>query len=78
MFPLPPSIVVLFIALIAVRLIQSKLFAEKETGEVTGNPVSVVEAYIGTIRNTLFYTGDLHAEKEVLVYSLVTGKAREI
>ncbi len=67
-------IVVLFIALIAVRLIQSKLFADKETGEVAGNPVSVVEARVDTIRNTLFYTGDLHAEKEVLVYSLVMGR----
>jgi multidrug efflux pump subunit AcrA (membrane-fusion protein) len=67
-------IAVLFIAVIAVRLIQSKLFADKETGEVAGNPVSVVEARVDTIRNTLFYTGDLHAEKEVLVYSLVTGR----
>lgn len=63
-----------FIALIAVRLIQSKLFAQKEGEAVIGNPVSVVETRTDTIRNTLFYTGDLHAEKEVLVYSLVTGR----
>lgn len=63
-----------FIAVIVLRLVQSKLFAPKEAGEVAGNPVSVSEASIDTIRNTLFYTGDLHAEKEVLVYSLVTGR----
>jgi multidrug efflux pump subunit AcrA (membrane-fusion protein) len=67
-------VAVVFIALIAMRLVQSKLFAPAEGDGVTGNPVSVVEARLDTIRNTLFYTGDLHAEKEVLVYSLVTGR----
>jgi multidrug efflux pump subunit AcrA (membrane-fusion protein) len=67
-------IAVAFISVIAVRLIQSKLFAQKQAEEVTGNPVSIVEARTDTIRNTLFFTGDIHAEKEVLVYSLVTGR----
>ncbi len=68
------AILIVFIALIVVRLVESKLFLKKESEEVKGNPVSVVEARVGTIRNTLFYTGDLHAEKEVLVYSLVPGR----
>jgi len=67
-------ILVIFIALIAVRLVQSKLFAKSEAEEVKGNPVSVSEARIDAIRDTLFYTGDIHAEKEVLVYSLVSGR----
>jgi multidrug efflux pump subunit AcrA (membrane-fusion protein) len=67
-------ILITFIVLVAVRLVQSKLFAKKETEKVKGNPVTIVEARIDTMRNTLFYTGDLHAEKEVLVYSLVPGR----
>jgi len=67
-------VVVLFVAVIAVRLVQSKLFTKGEAEEVRGTPVSVVEARIDTIRDTLFFTGDLHAEKEVLVYSLVNGR----
>lgn len=67
-------VLITFVALITARLVQSKLFAKKENEQVKGNPVSIVEARIGTMRNTLFYTGDLHAEKEVLVYSLVSGR----
>jgi membrane fusion protein, multidrug efflux system len=68
------AVAIALVAMIAVRLVQSKLFAPKEAEEVKGNPVSVVDARIDTIRNTLFFTGDLHAEKEVLAYSLVAGR----
>ncbi len=43
----------------------------KESG-VT--PVSVMEVTTGDIRSTLFYTGELHAEDEVEVYSVAPGK----
>ncbi len=68
------GIAVVMVGLVAVRLVQSKLFAESETEKVRGNPVSVVAAKNGMIRNTLFFTGDIHAQKEVLVYSLVSGR----
>ncbi len=67
-------IAVAFLALLTVRVLHSKLFASKKAEEVKKYPVSVVEARKGTIRETLFYTGDLHAEKEALVYSLVNGR----
>jgi multidrug efflux pump subunit AcrA (membrane-fusion protein) len=68
------AIIVVLVGVLAVRILHSKLFTGKETEEVKKNAVSVHKAYKGTIRNTLFYTGDLHAEKEVLVYTLVPGR----
>jgi len=67
-------VAVALLALLTVRILHSKLFAAKETETVRKNPVSVAEARLGTVRDTLFYTGDIHAEKEALVYSLVTGR----
>ncbi len=64
---------VLFLALVVSRILNSKLFADK-VEEVKKNPVTVIEVKNGTVRRTLFYTGDLHAEKEVTVYSVVPGK----
>ncbi len=67
-------IAVLFVGLIVSRVLQSKLFAEKKGEEVKRDPVTVVKVGKNTIRKTLFYTGDLHAEREVNVHSVVTGK----
>ena len=64
---------VLFLLLVVSRILHSKLFTEKEE-EVQKNAVTVIAADNGTIRNTLFFTGDLHAEREVIVYPVVTGK----
>ncbi|MBN1573452.1 MAG: efflux RND transporter periplasmic adaptor subunit [Deltaproteobacteria bacterium] len=66
-------IAVLFLMLVVNRILHSKLFADKEE-EVKKDPVTVIKAKNGTVRRTLFYTGDLHAEKEVTVYSVVPGK----
>jgi multidrug efflux pump subunit AcrA (membrane-fusion protein) len=68
------AVLIALIAMLGVRIFQSKLFAEKEAEEAIKSPVSVLEAHKGTIRNTLFFTGDLHAEKEVLAYTLVPGR----
>jgi multidrug efflux pump subunit AcrA (membrane-fusion protein) len=67
-------VVVVFLSVLVIRIFQSKLFATKKSEEVKRNPVEVVEAHRGTIRNTLFYTGDIHAEMEVLAYTLVPGR----
>ena len=65
---------VLFVGLIISRILQSKLFAEKKVEEVKRDAVTVVKIGKGAIRETLFYTGDLHAEREVNVFSVITGK----
>lgn len=65
---------VLFVGLIVSRILQSKLFADKKVEEIKRDAVTVVKIGEGTIRETLFYTGDLHAEREVNVHSVVTGK----
>lgn len=64
---------VLFLMLIVSRILHSKLFVDKEE-EVKKNAVTVIEADNGLIRKTLFFTGDIHAEREVTVYPVVTGK----
>ena len=43
-------------------------------GESSVIPVSTVEVISGDIRSTLFFTGELHAEDEVEVYSVAPGK----
>jgi multidrug efflux pump subunit AcrA (membrane-fusion protein) len=68
------AVLVGLLSVLAVRIFQSKLFTAKTAEEVKKNPVEVIEAHHGTIRNTLFYTGDIHAEKEVLAYTLVPGR----
>ena len=40
-------------------------------GEST--PVTVTEVFIGTLKETLFYTGDIHALSEAEVYSVTSG-----
>ncbi len=60
--------------LIGIRFGGSKLFAKEGVNETTASPVSAVVVNIGTISDTLSYTGDLHAEEEALVYSMVNGR----
>ena len=38
-----------------------------------GTPVAVSEVFIGTIEDTLFFTGDIHALSEAEVFSVVSG-----
>lgn len=68
------AIFLLLFVLVVIRIIGSKLFAKEETPAVEKDPISVVEVKSGVVRKTLFYTGDLHAENEVMVYSVVPGR----
>ena len=68
------AIFLLLFVLVVIRIIGSKLFAKEETPAVEKDPISVVEVEMGVVRKTLFYTGDLHAENEVVVYSVVPGR----
>jgi multidrug efflux pump subunit AcrA (membrane-fusion protein) len=68
------AILLVLFVLVVIRIIGSKLFAKEETPPIEKDPVSIVEVKRDLIRKTLFYTGDLHAEKEVMVYSLVPGR----
>ena len=68
------AIFLLLFVLVVIRIIGSKLFAKEETPAVEKDPISVVEVEMGVVRKTLFYTGDLHAENEVMVYSVVPGR----
>ena len=76
------AIVLLLVLLIVLRFIISHGSAgEGErppfgggVGESSVIPVSVVEVAVGDIRSTLFYTGELHAEDEVEVYAVASGK----
>ena len=68
------AILLVLFVLVVIRIIGSKLFAKEETPPIEKDPVSIVEVKRGLIRKTLFYTGDLHAEKEVMVYSVVPGR----
>jgi multidrug efflux pump subunit AcrA (membrane-fusion protein) len=73
LFILFPVILGLLI-LIVIRLGGSKLFAKEALSEAVANPVSAAVVKTGTISNTLSFTGDLHADEEALVYSMVNGR----
>jgi membrane fusion protein (multidrug efflux system) len=68
------SVLLAFVILFAIRIAGSKLFAGKETEETTAYPVSAAVVKPGKIYDTLTYTGDVHAEKEALIYSLVQAR----
>ncbi len=68
------AVFLVLLVLVVVRIIGSKLFAKEETLAIEKDPISIVEVDRGLVRKTLFYTGDLHAEKEVMVYSVVPGR----
>jgi multidrug efflux pump subunit AcrA (membrane-fusion protein) len=68
------TVVVILLGLVVMRLLESKLFAAKESEAAKKNAVWVTEVRPGTVKDTLFFTGDVHAEKEALVYTLVPGR----
>jgi len=67
-------VAVLFLFLTIFRISHSKIFKTETVDTVKKSSVSVVAARMETIRNTLFYTGDIHAKNEATLYTLVTGR----
>jgi membrane fusion protein, multidrug efflux system len=68
------SVLLVFVILVGFRVVGSKLFSGNGTEETAAYPISVAVTGTGTIDDTLAYTGDIHAEKEALIYSLVQGR----
>jgi len=69
-------IVALMIVLAVVRFVMNngpKGFPPGFSPGEYSTPVAVSEVYIGTIRDTLLYTGDIHALSEAEVYSVASG-----
>ena len=50
---------------------------EQAKEEITKIPVNAIQAKRDTLRETLFYVGDIKAEDEAIVYPKVTGKIIE-
>ncbi|MBN2224788.1 MAG: efflux RND transporter periplasmic adaptor subunit [Deltaproteobacteria bacterium] len=67
-------IIVLFLSLVAFRVVQRYGNNHRDTATDTSAPITVSDVYLGTVEETLFYTADLHAENEAEVYSLASGK----
>jgi len=67
-------IAIAFLSLVLWRCVQRYGSFGDNQPKDTSIPVTVSDVYLGSIENTLFYTADLHAEREAEVYSLAAGK----
>ncbi len=67
-------IVICFLSVVVVRCVQRYGDFGDDRPKDSSIPVTVSDVYLGSIENTLFYTADLHAEREAEVYGLAPGK----
>lgn len=67
-------LILLFLLILVVSFFRSNSNNKRGMGRNRAVPVFLNEVKLGEIRSTLFYPAELHAEEEVKVYSVASGK----